>query len=41
MTLNVEMEYEKKLDFDYEALAKKVTELRWTMKNVPMRQKST
>lgn len=26
MTLNVEMEYEKKLDFDYEALAKKVTE---------------
>ena len=26
MTLNLEMEYEEKLDFDYEELAKKVIE---------------
>ena len=35
MTLNIEMEYETPLDFDYEELAKKVTEAALDYENCP------
>ena len=35
MTLQIEMEYEKGLDFDYEALAKKVVEAALDSENCP------
>ena len=41
MTLNLEMEYEENLDFDYEELAKKVIKLLLTTKAAPMKRKST
>lgn len=39
MTVNIDYEADKKLDFDYEKIIREVTMVPLILKNVPMKQK--